>query len=84
MFNCRNNLTFKAFLPFLPLKLGRGDLAMESLGTGAQGGGKGGDARGGARFFFAFCPFSFYPFCPFCLLLFLPFLPFTSRYRPRK
>ena len=38
MFNCRNNLTFKAFLPFLPLKLGLGDLAMESLGTGAQGG----------------------------------------------
>ena len=35
MFNCRNNLTFKPFLPFT-LKLGLGDLAMESLGTGAQ------------------------------------------------
>lgn len=49
MFNCRNNLTFKAFLPFLPLKLGRGDLAMESLGTGAQG--------GGSKVLFSFLPF---------------------------
>lgn len=45
MFNCRNNLTFKPFLPFT-LKLGLGDLAMESLGTGAQGGGARGQEGG--------------------------------------
>lgn len=80
MFNCRNNLTFKAFLPFLPLKLGLGDLAMESLGTGAQGGG---ETQGG-KVLFSFLPFLLLLFFPFLLLLFLPFLPFTSRYRPRK
>ena len=62
MFNCRNNLTFKAFLPFyLEIRTG-GDLAMESLGTGAQGGKR---ARGRARFFLAFCPFSLYFFSLF-------------------
>ena len=44
--------TFFSFLPFLPFKLGLflGGLAMESLGTGAQGdsGGQGG-GQGGAR-----------------------------------
>ena len=62
MFNCRNNLTFKAFLPFLPLKLGRGDLAMESLGTGAQGGGQEG---GESKVLFSFLPFLLFSFLPF-------------------
>lgn len=50
MFNCRNNLTFKPFLPFLPLKIRTGDLAMESLGTGAQGGARG-ETQGGKVLF---------------------------------
>lgn len=40
MFNCRNNLTFKAFLPFT-LKLG--------LGGPSDGIARNGGARGGAR-----------------------------------
>ena len=64
MFNCRNNLTFKAFLPFLPLKLGRGDLAMESLGTGAQGGGQEGGG-GESKVLFSFLPFLLFSFLPF-------------------
>ena len=46
MFNCRNNLTFKPFLPFLPLKLGLGG---PSDGIARNGGARGQEegAQGG-------------------------------------
>lgn len=50
MFNCRNNLTFKAFLPFLPLKLGLGG---PSDGIARNGGARGarGETQGGKVLF---------------------------------
>ena len=64
MFNCRNNLTFKPFCPF-SLKLGLGgpsDGIARNGGARGQGGKR---ARGRARFFLAFCPFSLYFFSLF-------------------
>ena len=66
MFNCRNNLTFKAFLPFyLEIRTGGGgpsDGIARNGGARGQGGKR---ARGRARFFLAFCPFSLYFFSLF-------------------
>lgn len=81
MFNCRNNLTFKPFLPFT-LKLGLGG---PSDGIARNGGARGqGEGAQGGKVLFSFLPFLLLLFLPFLPLLFLPFLPFTSRYRPRK
>lgn len=72
MFNCRNNLTFKAFLPFY-LEIRTGDLAMESLGTGAQGGGQGGRRKGGKVLFLLFALLAFTLFTLFAFTLFTLF-----------
>lgn len=71
MFNCRNNLTFKAFCPF-SLKLGLGG---PSDGIARNGGARGQGGKREGKVLFSFCPFSLY---------FFSLLPFTSRYRPRK
>lgn len=54
MFNCRNNLTFKPFLPFT-LKLGLGG---PSDGIARNGGARGqGEGAQGGKVLFSFLPF---------------------------